>query len=117
MKTRNEQYEMPIYELMRDIPLVNAGALFYYDENDKVKGSVGAGCLKLAWSIDGNCQNTLCADTIIFHANARRDPSWFKRVYLKSNNSYIESPIIYNGETLYRRILNRSQHSDIKDEK
>jgi hypothetical protein len=69
------------YKLLIDIGKVKAGTTFYYDPKDDIRGSIGAGCLKLAWTIDGNCQCGLCADTIVFHASMREDTSLFKRVW------------------------------------
>lgn len=77
---QDEQYKMPLYKLKKDIPLVKAGTIFYYDENDDILGSPGAGCLKLAWTQDNNCQSGLCADTIVFHANAIHDEEWFEKI-------------------------------------
>lgn len=69
------------YELLIDIGRVKRGTIFYYDPKDDIRGSIGAGCLKLAWSEDGNCQCGLCADTIVFHASMREDTNLFKRAY------------------------------------
>jgi len=49
-----------------------------------MKGSIGAGCLKLCWTPKGNCYgndvvNGLCAGTIVFHASAKDDERWFKK--------------------------------------
>ena len=72
------------YELQYDIPCVHAGAIFYWDKKDYLHGSVGEGCLKLCWTPEGNCygntHGSVCAGTIIFHASARKDNSWFKRI-------------------------------------
>lgn len=68
------------YKLRIDIGRVKAGTVFYYDPYDDIRGSIAAGCLKLAWTCDGNCQCGLCADTIVFHASMREDTSLFKKV-------------------------------------
>lgn len=68
------------YRLLIDIGVVKSGTIFYYDPKDDIRGSFGAGCLKLAWTNDGNCQCGLCADTIVFHASMREDTSLFTRV-------------------------------------
>ena len=78
--TRTEQYQAPLFRLKKDIPLAKAGTIFYYDREDHEKGSLAEGCLKLAWTADGNCQGGLCADTIVFHANARGAVDWFEPV-------------------------------------
>ena len=71
-------YDM--YELQKDIPVVKKGAIFYHDRYDSNKGSIGAGCLKLAWTNKGGCYSLLCGDTIVFHVNAIKDEGWFKLV-------------------------------------
>lgn len=101
MSNTKNQYTMPIYKLKKDIPLVKAGTLFYYDANDCVLGSIGAGCLKLAWTSDGGCQHMLCADTIVFHANATEDREWFELV--NRPEKFVATDIIYNGEVLFRK--------------
>ena len=94
-----DQYNMPLYKLKKDIPLAEAGTIFYYDE----------GQLKMAWTQDGNCQNNLCADTIIFHANAISDTEWFEQISeggglsCEESNIYEETDIELGGEKLYKR--------------
>ena len=82
------------YELLKPIPCLDAGAIFYYDPDDHIKGSIGAGCLKLCWTPKGSCYHndvsSVCAGTIVFHELARRDKRWFKRVHRKEFNDYIE---------------------------
>jgi len=56
------------YILMQDLDFLKAGAIFYHDRDDSVRGSIGAGCLKLCWTPDGNCYSGLCGDTVVFHA-------------------------------------------------
>lgn len=68
------------YKLLIDIGRVKAGTIFYYDPYDDVRGSIAAGCLKLAWTSRGDCQAGLCGDTIVFHASMKEDTSLFKRV-------------------------------------
>lgn len=100
-----EQYKMPLYKLKKDIPLCKKGTIFYYDKDDKRLGSIGNGCLKMAWTEDGNCQNMLCGDTIVFHANAIKDTKWFEKIsegYEKE--IFVESGCSFNGEKLYRKI-------------
>ena len=76
-----------VYELVKDIPLCKKGTIFYYDPDDSIKGSIGQGCLKMAWTKEGSCQNGLCGDTIIFHARARKDKNWFKKIKDAKPNS------------------------------
>lgn len=102
IKSCPEQYKMPLYILKQNIPGAKAGTIFYYDKDDAVKGSIAAGCLKMAWSEDGNCQNGLTADTIVFHADVRKDKVWFERVL---KEEFVDSGITYQGETLYRKVL------------
>lgn len=71
------------YELLKDVPGIDAGAMFYWDKNDSVYGSILEGCVKLCWTQTGssysgkdNCG--LAGDTIIFHASVREDKNWFK---------------------------------------
>ncbi|TPF18027.1 hypothetical protein [Priestia megaterium] len=91
---KERQKEMDKYMLLKDIPLVKAGAIFVHDKEDNIRGSIGSGCLKLAWTDDGNCQREtvnnrcagLCADTIVFHAIAKDDSEWFVKV--KNEDKY-----------------------------
>ena len=69
------------YELLIDIGQVKKGTIFYYDPKDDIRGSVNNGCLKLAWTEEGNCQCGFEADTVIFHADMRKDVNLFKRAY------------------------------------
>jgi hypothetical protein len=72
------------YELLQNIPCIDKGAIFYYDKDDHVKGSIGEGCLKLCWTPAGGCYGNdvvaLCAGTIVFHAFARKDKRWFRKI-------------------------------------
>jgi hypothetical protein len=99
-----DQYAMPLFRLKKDIPLAKAGTIFYYDVGDSVRGSPAAGCLKMAWTKDGGCQNQLCADTIVFHASATESEEWFERICSGNSNHYILSGVAYNGEELYRLV-------------
>lgn len=93
--------EFQHYKLLRDIPLCPAGSIFYYDYNDQVKGSISSGCLKLSW-IEGHCQNNLCSDTIIFHANAISLSDWFQ-------------PISYEYVELVAKLGSRLRHALSED--
>ena len=55
-----------LYTLLKDIPGLKAGATFYYDPSDAVRGSVALGCLKLAWTKNGDCQQDWVADVFVF---------------------------------------------------
>lgn len=93
-----KQYQMPLYRLKHDIPLMRKGAIFYYNAAE--------GCLKLAWTKDGNCQQNFCADTIVFHEAAMLDNSWFEpfeKAMIK-DEEFEETEIAFNGEKLYRKI-------------
>ena len=59
------------YRLTKDIGELEAGAIFYYDEDDDIYGSIAFGCLKLCWTPDGNCYNGYAGGTVIFHSNFR----------------------------------------------
>lgn len=48
--------------------LLPAGAIFYHDKNDSVKGSPGDGCLKLCWTPEGNCYGWIAGDGMAFHS-------------------------------------------------
>lgn len=73
------------YKLLQNVPGIDAGAIFYWDKNDDIYGSIAAGCLKLCWNPYGGCYCSsnnygLAGDTIVFHASAREDENWFKLV-------------------------------------
>lgn len=75
------------YELTKSIGLDNrnneyllpAGSIFYHDKNDSVRGSIGAGCLKLCWTPDGNCYGWICGGSMAFHASFK-DTDLFRLV-------------------------------------
>jgi hypothetical protein len=102
-----DQKTMDRYILQKDIPGCKAGALFVHDKKDKIYGSVMEGCLKLAWTDDGNCQketNTdtaigLCAETIIFHASVLSNEEWFVKES-KHNRSHFKQKLIDKVENL-----------------
>lgn len=63
------------YELTRPLGgdergdyILPAGAIFYHDQFDDFRGSVGNGCLKLCWTSEGDCYG-LVGDTVIFHTS------------------------------------------------
>ena len=99
----NEQYKFPLYRLKKDIPLAKAGTIFYYDCGDSDLGSSAEGCLKMAWTRTGNCQNGLCADTIVFHADAIDAAYWFEEIDEEIKELFTPSGVELNGEILYRK--------------
>lgn len=74
---------MKAYKLLKNIPGMNAGAIFLHDKKDNIKGSIGVGCLKNAW-VNGDCQGTKhdqwCAATHVFPGQLADDRKWFKPV-------------------------------------
>ena len=84
---RNRAYGDPkgteYYKLQINIGAAGAGTVFYYDPDDSVRGSIAEGCLKLAWSADGDCQcePMLAGEAIVFPASFRKDKRVFERVY------------------------------------
>lgn len=78
--TMERQNKMDKYRLLHDIPCAKAGTIFVHDKEDTERGSNAEGCLKLAWDENGNCQNSLCADTIVFHVQVIRNGEWFEKV-------------------------------------
>lgn len=98
VKALNGDYSF--YKLLKDIPGVDAGAMFYWDKEDDIYGSIGAGCLKLCWTFEGSCYKGegncgLCGDTIIFHASVRENQNWFQLVqeYIEPEPEIIEMTI------------------------
>ena len=71
---RNTEY----YELQQDFGPLNKGAIFYWDKDDDIRGSIAEGCLKLCWSHEGDCQCGYVGGAFIFHAGLRKDPRLFK---------------------------------------
>ena len=70
---------MKAYKLLKDVPGLEAGAVFLHDKKDSVKGSIGYGCLKLAWD-SGACQMNWCAETYIFPGQLIDDKEWFVKI-------------------------------------
>nr|WP_156736329.1 hypothetical protein [Mycobacterium sp. E3298] len=77
---RNRQQKMKKYILQKDMPGCKKGTVFVHDTEDDIVGSLAAGCLKLAWTDKGNCQETAqyCGGSFILHASLKDDPEWFK---------------------------------------
>lgn len=79
--TAFRQKSMKKYILQRDMPGIRAGTIFVHDTEDTIRGSIAEGCLKLAWTKEGNCQlDGYVADSFVLHAKVRKDPKWFKPV-------------------------------------
>ena len=78
MNENTKEYDR--YKLRKVIPGLRAGAIFYHDKDDDIRGSLGCGCLKLAWTDDGNCQQNWCGDTFVFPGQLVAIRSWFKRL-------------------------------------
>lgn len=102
-----DQKKMDRYILLKDIPGCRSGALFVHDKKDTVYGSMMDGCLKLAWTDEGNCQketntNTaigLCAEAIIFHTSVLDNEEWFVKEN-KYNRSHFKQKLIDKVEDL-----------------
>jgi len=73
------------YRLLKDIPGLQAGAVFIHDKSDHYRGNIGYGCLKLAWHLH-NCQQDWCAETHVFPGQLANDKEWFKPI--KNNGEY-----------------------------
>ena len=74
---------MKAYKLLKDIPGMDAGAVFLHDEHDHKKGSVGCGCLKNAWNAgdtQGNKEHQWVAGTHVFPGQLADDREWFKPI-------------------------------------
>lgn len=67
------------YVLQKPLGKIPSGAIFYYDPLDNVRGSLAQGCLKLAWTEDGDCCGGFAGDTIVFHASFRNDKTMFQK--------------------------------------
>lgn len=78
---RFDYYELTesIGFLKHGVPLLPKGSVFVHDTGDEIKGSPAEGCLKLCWTPGGGCYGSLCADSVIFHAEFRRS-NLFKKV-------------------------------------
>ncbi|PFF51841.1 MULTISPECIES: hypothetical protein [Bacillus cereus group] len=98
------QKHMDKYVLQKELFDLPVGTVFVHDKDDSIAGSPGEGCLKLAWTDNGNCQKgvSYCAETFILHAKVRKNLEWFKasdqnvnwkheREYLQRKVSMLES--------------------------
>jgi hypothetical protein len=70
--------DVDYYVLQQDVGILQKGTVFYHDTEDSVRGSIGAGCLKLCWTYGGGCQSGLCGDTVVFHATFKDTPLFRK---------------------------------------
>lgn len=77
---RFDYYElnMPLGCLENGTYMLPRGAVFVHDTGDSVKGSIAQGCLKLCWTPEGGCYGSLCADSVIFHADFRNSALFTK---------------------------------------
>ncbi|MEC2708127.1 hypothetical protein P9Z39_20965 [Bacillus thuringiensis] len=94
--SKERQKHMDKYVLLKELFDLPIGTVFVHDKDDRVKGSPAAGCLKLAWTDDGNCQKDVwyAAETFILHADVRKNLEWFKaaddNVHWKNEKCYLE---------------------------
>lgn len=56
------------YKLTQSLgELLPAGAIFYHDKSDHVRGSISEGCLKLCRTPEGSTYGPLAGDPVVFH--------------------------------------------------
>jgi hypothetical protein len=74
------QASMKKYVLQKDAVGLKKGTIFVHDKEDNIVGSHADGCLKLAWTDSGGCQEgaQYCGGTFILHSSVKDDPEWFK---------------------------------------
>jgi len=84
-RNKPKKVNMKAYKLLMPMPGLSAGAVFLHDKKDAIKGSIGCGCLKLAWK-NRNCQDGWCAETHILPGQLAEDLNWFKEI--KHNDVY-----------------------------
>lgn len=68
------------YKLKKDLPKLNAGAIFEHREYDNKypdRGNVGCGVLILGW-LNGNTQDSWCGETYILPGQLAEDTEWFE---------------------------------------
>jgi len=74
---------MKAYKLLKDMPGLDAGAVFVHDKKDYETGSVSHGSLKLAWD-NGNCQffsdYGWCANAHILPGKLADSKKWFEKI-------------------------------------
>ncbi|MDA1541965.1 hypothetical protein ACTFOJ_26345 [Bacillus cereus group sp. MYBK77-1] len=97
--SKERQRHMDKYVLQKELFDLPIGTVFVHDKDDRFKGSPAAGCLKLAWTDDGNCQKGVwyAAETFVFHADVRKNLEWFKaadeNVHWKNEKEYFENKL------------------------
>lgn len=78
------------YRLTCDIgDMLSKGTIFVHDPADDIYGSAAEGCLKMCWTPDGSCYNSLCAGTVIFHASFMKS-DLFEKVDIAEMNKSID---------------------------
>ncbi|MFE8095802.1 hypothetical protein [Bacillus toyonensis] len=103
--SKERQKHMDKYILQKEMFDLPIGTVFVHDKDDNIKGSPVEGCLKLAWTDDGNCQKgvSYCAETFILHAKVRTNLEWFKaedkNVHWKHEREFLQNKVrILEGE-------------------
>ncbi|OOR18149.1 MULTISPECIES: hypothetical protein [Bacillus cereus group] len=115
--SKERQKHMDKYILQKELFDLPIGTVFVHDMEDRFKGSPAAGCLKLAWTDDGNCQKGVnyCGETFILHADVRKDVEWFiasdENVHWKNEKEYLETQL-RNLEGKNRILENEKQKLD-----
>jgi hypothetical protein len=72
----------PLYVLVKDMPGLEAGALFEhreYDKNHPDRGNQSHGAMVLAW-INGDCQQMWAGESFTLPGQLAENSEWFKRV-------------------------------------
>ncbi|MED0951254.1 hypothetical protein P4T70_24700 [Bacillus mobilis] len=93
------QKHMDKYILQKELFDLPVGTVFVHDKDDSIAGSPGAGCLKLAWTDNGNCQKgvSYSGETFILHAKVRTNLEWFRasdqNVNWKHEREYLQSKV------------------------
>ncbi|PGA33312.1 hypothetical protein COL81_26940 [Bacillus toyonensis] len=115
--SKERQKHMDKYVLQKELFDLPIGTVFVHDREDRFKGSPAAGCLKLAWTDDGNCQKGVnyCGETFILHADVRKNVEWFiasdENVHWKNEKEYLETQL-RNLEGKNRILENEKQKLD-----
>lgn len=76
---------MKRYKLLKDLPQLEAGAIFEhrdYDDDYPDRGNNGYGVLILGW-IEGDCQQGWCGELFIFPGQLAEDDEWFESIKTK----------------------------------
>lgn len=67
------------YKLLVPFGTLEPGAIFYYDREDALFGSLSEGCVKLCWTADGDCYGGINGGAIVLPASYRNVETLFKR--------------------------------------